>query len=365
MKSILPSFLTLICLSFVVIGSGRAYCQSTAKTLDEIRAIGIGDQEAAKAAALVSKLNQAKDLTLAQTLRAMKGATPIGRNWLSGIANFKYRADDPQAKGELEKILQDRTQDGEARYKAYVWLTKGNEKLKSELLPTLMEDPSPELRYASIESQIETAKDAVQLQKLLSAARHPSQVVDLIKKLDGVGVKVEQSQHFGFIKRWNLIGPFDHVGVKNFNKVFAVEEDWGANKIQKTYEGKNGKVTWIEFTTEEKDGSVDLAKVFSNEKGCIVYAETEFESPIEGAAEIRLGCINGHKIWVNGELVMSNEVYHSSSQIDQYIEPIQLKKGKNRILMKICQNEQKESWAQRYEYLVRISDATGKAILSN
>lgn len=365
MKSILPPFLTLICLSFVVLCSGHAYCQSTAQTLDEIRGIGIGDQEATKAAAMASKLNQAKDLTLAQTLRAMKGATPIGRNWLSGIANFKYRADDPQAKGELEKILQDRTQDGEARYKAFVWLTKGNETLKSELLPTMMEDPSPELRYASIDSQLETAKDPAQLQRLLAAARHPSQIVDLIKKLDGVGVKVEQSQHFGFIKKWNLIGPFDHVGVKNFNKAFAVEEDWVANKIQKTYEGKNGMVTWVEFTTEEKDGNVDLAKVFSNEKGCIIYAETEFDSPIEGAAEIRLGCINGHKIWVNGELVMSNEVYHSSSQIDQYIEPIQLKKGKNRILMKICQNEQKESWAQRYQYLVRISDATGKAILSN
>lgn len=365
MKRILYTLLTLSCLSFVSSSSRTAFCQSTEKALDEIRKIGTGDQEATRASALALQLNRAKDLTLSQTLLAMKGATPIGRNWLSGIANSRYRAEQNPPTVELEKILWDTTQDGEARYKAFDWLTKGNDKLKSEWLPTLMEDPSPELRYASIDAQLPTTKEAASLQKLLAAARHPDQVVDLIKKLDEVGVKVEQSKHFGFIKNWNLIGPFDHVGTKNFDKEFAIEKDWAANKIQKSYEGKNGDVSWSEYTTEEKDGNVDLAKVFSNEKGCIVYATTEFDSPIEGAAEIRLGCINGHKIWINGELVMSNEVYHSSSQIDQYIEPIQLKKGKNRILIKICQNEQKEVWAQRYQYMVRISDSTGKAILSN
>jgi hypothetical protein len=47
----------------------------------------------------------------------MKGSTPIGRNWLSGIANSRYRAEQNPPKGELEKILWDTTQDGEARYK--------------------------------------------------------------------------------------------------------------------------------------------------------------------------------------------------------------------------------------------------------
>jgi len=326
MNRILYTLLTLSFLSFMSSSSRTAFCQSTAKALDEIRKIGTGDQEATRASALAQQLNRAQDLTLSQTLLAMKGATPIGRNWLSGIASSRYRAEKNPPKDELEKILWDTTQDGEARYKTFVWLTKGNNKLRSEWLSTLMEDPSPELRYASIEAQLPITKEAASLQKLLAAARHPDQVVDLIKKLDEVGVKVEQSKHFGFLKNWSLIGPFDHVGTKNFDKEFAIEKDWIANKIQKSYEGKNGNVSWSEYTTEEKDGNVDLAQVFSNEKGCIVYASTEFDSPIEGAAEIRLGCINGHKIWINGELVMSNEVYHSSSQIDQYIKPIQLKK---------------------------------------
>ena len=78
--------------------------------------------------------------------------------------------------------------------------------------------------------------------------------------------------------------------------------------------------------------------------------------------ELRVGCINAQKVWLNGELVISNEVYHTGMQVDQYIAPIKLKAGKNRILIKICQNEQKEAWAQRYVFQARICDSSGKAI---
>ena len=51
-------------------------------------------------------------------------------------------------------------------------------------------------------------------------------------------------------------------------------------------------------------------------------------------------------------------------QIDQYVERVALKAGKNRILLKLCQNEQKEQWAQRFAFQLRVSDFTGKAILA-
>ena len=60
--------------------------------------------------------------------------------------------------------------------------------------------------------------------------------------------------------------------------------------------------------------------------------------------------------------VISNEVYHTGMQIDQYSAPITLKQGENRILVKICQNEQKEAWAQLYSFQLRLCDETGKAI---
>jgi hypothetical protein len=50
--------------------------------------------------------------------------------------------------------------------------------------------------------------------------------------------------------------------------------------------------------------------------------------------------------------------------IDQYIVNAPLKKGTNRILLKIAQNEQEESWAQRWEFQLRVCDTNGTAVLA-
>ena len=42
--------------------------------------------------------------------------------------------------------------------------------------------------------------------------------------------------------------------------------------------------------------------------------------------------------------------------------PAQLEKGTNSILIKLCQNEQKEDWTVQWEFQLRICDATGTAI---
>jgi hypothetical protein len=41
-----------------------------------------------------------------------------------------------------------------------------------------------------------------------------------------------------------------------------------------------------------------------------------------------------------------------------------LQAGKNVILVKVCQNEQTESWAQRWEFQLRVCDSIGAAILA-
>ena len=39
-------------------------------------------------------------------------------------------------------------------------------------------------------------------------------------------------------------------------------------------------------------------------------------------------------------------------------------RSKNTILVKVCQNEQTEEWAQRWQIQLRVCDATGTAVLS-
>ena len=42
--------------------------------------------------------------------------------------------------------------------------------------------------------------------------------------------------------------------------------------------------------------------------------------------------------------------------------PAQLEKGTNSILIKLCQNEQKEDWTVEWEFQLRVCNATGTAI---
>ena len=347
-----------------IVDPSSVRAETSEESIKLLRSLTSGDESTLAAAKAIKQLSQANDITLIQSLAAMKGATPVGRNWLSGLANSLYRKSGKSQTAELGKFLADQNQDGEARYIVFEWLTANKDALRTELLAHMNEDSSPELRFSAIEEAMKDKLETKELSSLLESARHPSQVVSIIAKLKELGEMVDQSRQFGFLPNWRLIGPFDHVGGLNFNKVFPVESDWANEALKDEYQGKTGTVQWKEEVTKAPDGAVDLAAIYAKEKGCIIYATTEFESEKDQDAEVRLGCINGNKIWVNGKLVTSNEVYHTGTQIDQYSEPIRLKAGKNQILLKLCQNEQTDDWAQVFQFQLRICDSTGKAILT-
>lgn len=337
----------------------------SAEQLATLRTIQPGDEKAQQAAAkAVKQLSSAKDVNLLGVLRAMKGASPLGKNWLHGLANSLHRGPSARNTEELSAFLADVTQDPEARYTVFRWLTDGNQELRSKLLASMLDDPSLEIRFDAVAEAILKSEgaDEKQWRRVLDSARHPEQTSSIIEKLKGIGVTIDMAEHMGFVRSWKLIGPFDNVGSDKFDVVYAVEPDWVAGKVSDRYAGKTGEVAWIEHTTDKEDGQVDLAKLFNNEKGCVVYAMAIVQSPSAIPCEVRAGCINAQKVWVNGAEVISNEVYHTGMQIDQYSAPIQLKPGENRILVKICQNEQKEAWAQTYAFQLRLCDETGKAI---
>jgi hypothetical protein len=51
------------------------------------------------------------------------------------------------------------------------------------------------------------------------------------------------------------------------------------------------------------------------------------------------------------------------SLMDQYKAHARLKPGVNTILLKICQNEQTEDWAQEWNFQIRVCDPFGNAVL--
>src|SRR5690606_35878376 len=165
---------------------------------------------------------------------------------------------------------------------------------------------------------------------------------------------LDLARHLGFVTSWRLIGPFDNSGGKGFDEDYPPEKEIDFNA---GYEGKTGPVAWREelVTTDHQMGDVDIVAVVGPVKGAVVYLYAEVESPEARPAEVRYASTNGTKLWVNGEQVADHEVYHAGNQYDQYVHPVSLKQGKNILLLKVCQNEQNESWAQGWQFMLRVT----------
>lgn len=329
-----------------------------------------GNLPAKQASKLAVELQNNPELQLGDVLTAMQGGSQIGQNWLVSIAQTIADRAPESASAELQKFLADPNQSQVARYWAFEYLTKDKQELRESMLKNMLDDPCLEIRYEAVKLGLEETKSldsdakSKALKTLLASARLPTQVQTIAKELEEFDVDVDLKQHFGFICDWKAIGPFNNVDKVGFASDYAVEADYAQGKIDpnKKYDGKKDSVAWQAVSTDADDGAVDLAAAYAKEKGAVVYALGEFSCPGDVDCEVRLGSPNASKVWVNGDLVIAREVYHSGNQIDQYVAPVKLKKGANSILIKSCQNEQDQSWAQDWTFQLRFTDASGAAI---
>jgi hypothetical protein len=195
----------------------------------------------------------------------------------------------------------------------------------------------------------------------LAGAVDDDQVKAIVGPLREMWEKVDLQKHFGFLAEWHLAGPFDNTDKKGFDAVYPPEKNVD---LAAKYDGKAGEVTWQTFSTADEYGVFNIAKQVSPYKGAVMYATTNFNSDKARSVEFRLGTPNAWKLWVNGELIFGRDEYHRGTKLDQYRVAAKLKPGNNVILLKICQNEQTDEWAQDYKFQIRVCDTTGAAILS-
>ena len=341
-----------------------------AKNLAKIRAVGAkgeGNREAGAAAKALASANAAD---LPMILAAMDGTNVLAENWIRGIAEAvaQKQAGGKLPVAELEKFLGQTKHSPRARRLAYELVAGVDDMAKGRLIPTLLNDPSLELRRDAVALALADAakvegKDAAKAayRKAFAAARDHDQIKEAAAKLRELGDTVDLPTHYGFLLTWQIIGPFDNTGDKGWNIAYPPEEKVD---LAAAYPGLKGEVSWKETTSKDDLGMVDLTKVLDKHKGAIAYASTEFISEKDQDVDLRLGCINANKIWLNGEELTANHVYHAGQEIDQYLAKGKLKKGKNAILLKICQNEQTEAWAQSWQFQLRVCDTIGTAVLS-
>lgn len=355
-----------------VVASGDASFQSALETLLSVRGEGEGNVEAAEAWRIVARRDAS---AIPSILSAMDRAGPLAANWLlsavDAICERTDRADSPYPVDEVRAFLADASQNARARRIAFELLAKIDPADAKSLVPEFLHDPSPELRREAVAHWTGAAelafgagdlRDAKEnFAKALSGAVDQDQVDLLAKRLGECGVSVDKAAHYGFVRRWMIVGPFDNRDEKGYFVAYPPEAsiDYSAE-----YDGKSGRVAWRSHISSDAMGRVDLNQAVGAEKGVVAYASTTFTLDRPRRVQIRLSTPNGWKLWVNGRYVFGREEYHSGESFDQHEHDVEMQAGENQILVKCCQNEQTEEWAGDWRFALRVCDPSGAAVSS-
>lgn len=304
---------------------------------------------------------------LLPALAAIDDADPRAANWLraavSAVAEAEARAGRKLPADKLEAFVTDTKNAPSARRVAFDLLGKQDPAVKDRLLPGFLNDKSPDLRREAIAAELTklekagpAAKDG--LVKLFAASRDEDQVDAIAKKLDEEHKSpVSVTEHYAFINRWRLVGPFPSEGGKALTTAHPPET---LTEPKGTFKGKGEtEVTWKPQATADKLGAIDLTKAVGVHKNAAVYALAVVTAEKETPAEIRATTPNAVQIFLNGKKLFEREEYHHGEALDYHVGKGVLKAGPNVVVVKVCQNDQKETWAQAWKFAVRVCDATG------
>ena len=68
------------------------------------------------------------------------------------------------------------------------------------------------------------------------------------------------------------------------------------------------------------------------------------------------------KIYLNGEEVFARNEYHHGQKLDQHSARVMLKKGRNEVILKICQDDWTFEWTFPWQFQCRVCDEIGGAV---
>ncbi len=134
--------------------------------------------------------------------------------------------------------------------------------------------------------------------------------------------------------KWTIIGPYDEpeqgtctLYFKDILATHGTESGLSDSGLPKNI----GKVSKI----QAENNLVDFGMKFPGKNYAMAYATLEFEG--DGQEHFfRMGSDDGLRVWINGKLVVDEHAHRSINPNSNSFRTI-LKKGTNRILVKVCQ----------------------------
>ncbi|QDE66617.1 cell division protein FtsK [Myxococcus xanthus] len=145
----------------------------------------------------------------------------------------------------------------------------------------------------------------------------------------------EVKQWLGYVGDYYVTGGFENEGKAGCDTDFGPE---AANlDLSATYPAaKGGNTTWRKLTANTSDGYIDLATAIRPNRESVAYAVTWLESSQESRVSLGVGTSGAFRLWVNGQLAAKEDRYNLPRP-DQSRVSVKLRKGLNRVLVKVCQ----------------------------
>ena len=150
--------------------------------------------------------------------------------------------------------------------------------------------------------------------------------------------------------QWLVLAPFENIG--GFHKNFKPEKQI---KLDKFYRTKSGKAKWQIAKDGNNDGFINLRDIYADSHWSVGYGLIYINSPEDRRVQFRIGSDASLKVWLNNEEVWKlNE--HRNAIFDDDIIGVSLKKGLNRVLIKVC--NRLDDWG----FYFRVTDEEGIGI---
>ena len=300
---------------------------------------------------------------LLPAVQAIGTAHPLADNILRGSIESIVAQADELPTAELRAFVSDLGNDGRARRMVYELLRERD--ADGDWSPAL-DDPSEEMRFEAVAEVLDNADpdDLKAYRRALTGATNPKQVDRIAEKLSDAGEPFDRVAHYGYLTRYRMIGPFDNQGEASFDRSYPPEDSPGSpafdRELTSDYEGFDA-VGWQSFEASGDEATLNLHAAADNYKGSLVYLSTAFRTEQPRPVQLRVATENAFKLWLNGKMVFSRPEYHRSKRFDQYVIDVDAESGTNLILVKLLQNEQEQSWAQDYDFSIRVTEPTGLA----
>jgi tetratricopeptide (TPR) repeat protein len=160
----------------------------------------------------------------------------------------------------------------------------------------------------------------------------------------------EQLAKLGFLNHLWVAGPFDNEGKQRCDTAYPPEGDVD---LAARFPGKLREIGWRRLPEISRFGFVDLSAALSPSDETVAYVLSVLESQSDEKVVLHLGTSGASRLWVNGTRVFSDDRYHLP-RFDQSAVQVTLRKGANRVLLKLCQG------SGPHGFWLRVSTPSGE-----